>query len=349
MAKNKVRPSKNQLDELYNKEKLTLREIGKKYNVTKTTIKRWFNEYDLKVRSDPQEARLAKREVSLPTKVQLEEDYKTLSLELIAKKYNVSTEPILTLLNKYNIKKRNRSESRKLSVETKRSISWNKGKGVGDPRVAEMMQNLHKKQMEKMPQIKIKVSETKKRLFSEGKLKSWNKGKIGIYSEETKNKIRVARLRQRPTQKNTKPEKLMRLLLEKNNLTEGLVEQYGLKIGKIFTIPDFAYPEYKIAIYCDGDFWHGGFHYFKGKFEDMKEGPIKEGIKKTMKKDEKIHYVLWANGWSVLRFWEHIIAKNPEEIIDQIKKNLFDKEFIKKREEGRKEYTKFLKQHPPQI
>ena len=69
----------------------------------------------------------------------------------------------------------------------------------------------------------------------------------------------------------------------------------------------------------------------------MKDGRVKESIKKTMKKDAKQHHVLWNNGWVPLRFWQHDIEENPTWIIEQIKKNLYDKEHIKKREEQRKE------------
>ena len=339
----KSKPIKEQLEEFYLSRKLSTRQIGKIIGVTKTTILDWLKKYKIPIRSS-KTFNWEVKGVNIPTKEQLEEDYKTLSLELIAKRYNISTEPILTLLEKYQIIKRNRSESRKLAVETKRSISWNKGKDMNDSKVFEMMKNLHKRQMEKMSQIKIKVSATRKRLFAVGKLKSWNKGKRGIYSEETKNKIRRARLRQKITQKNTKPEQLMRLLLEKNNLTNGLVEQYGLKIGKFATIPDFAYPENKIAIYCDGEFWHGRFHHINQNFDKMKEGQVKESIKKTMRKDEQIQYVLWKNGWTPLRFMaKSQIERQPEWVIEQIKKNLFDKEFIKKREEERKEAIKLWK------
>ena len=169
IPKNFIRPSKEELFELYNNQKLTLREIGEKYLVTKTTIKRWFNEYELKVRTNPSKARLAKKNIILPTKEQLIKDYEFFSLELIAKKYNVSIEPILNLLSKYNIQKRNRSESKKLAVKTGRSSSWNKGLTKENPKVAKMIDNLHKKHMEKIVDTKNKQAETRKKLFAEGK------------------------------------------------------------------------------------------------------------------------------------------------------------------------------------
>ena len=177
IPKNFIRPSKEKLFELYNNQKLTLREIGEKYQVTKTTIKRWFNEYELKVRSNPTDAKLAKKNIILPTKEQLIKDYEFFSLELIAKKYGVSIEPILTLLNKYNIEKRNRSESKKLAGKTGRAKIWNKGLSMENPKVAKMINTLHKKQMEKIEIIRKKVSETHKKLHEEGKIEVWNKGK----------------------------------------------------------------------------------------------------------------------------------------------------------------------------
>jgi very-short-patch-repair endonuclease len=70
----------------------------------------------------------------------------------------------------------------------------------------------------------------------------------------------------------------------------------------------------------------------------MKEGSRKEAIKRIMKKDAKQHYMLWSNGWTPLRFWQHEIEENPKWVIEQIKKNMFDKDYIKKREKQRKEY-----------
>ena len=240
ISKDFVRPSKEQLDELYNKEKLTLRKIGEKYNVTKTTVKRWFNECSLKVRSDPQEARL--KGTILPSKEQLIKDYESLFIEIIAKKYGISTEPILTLLDRYGLQKRNRMESKRLAEKTGRFVSWNKGKGMDDPKVAEMMKNLHKRQMEKMDQIRIKQSIIKKKLFLE--------------KPELRGKMAEMGLKSRPKYVNTKPEKLMRKILELWGLTKGLVEQYHLTISNLRTRQDFAYPEHKLAIYCDGDFLH---------------------------------------------------------------------------------------------
>lgn len=321
----KSKPLRIELENLYLRDKLSTRQIGKLLGVQKTTILDWLKKYKIPIRSS-KTFNWEIKGITPPNKEQLEEDYKTLSLELIAKRYGFSTEPILTLLDRYGIQKRNRSESKRLAEKTGRFVSWNKGKSIDDPKVAEMVKNLHEKHMGKIIEAKTKQAKTRKKLFAEGQLKIWSKGKTGMFSEETINKIRIARSRQKITQKNTEPEILMRELLKKENLTEGLVEQHSLKIGKILTIPDFAYPEHKIAIYCDGEYWHGGFHHINQSWDKMKDCPQKERIKKTISKDTEQHHTLWDNGWISLRFWaQHHIKEQPEWVIEQIKKYLFDK------------------------
>ena len=344
-------PQKQELEELYLSRKLSTRQIGKIIGVEKTTILNWLKKYNIHIRSS-KTFNWEIKGINPPSKGQLELDYKTLSLELIAKKYEVSVEAILGLFRKYNIKTRNWSEARRLAIQTKRSISWNKGLTKDNPMVLKMVNHLNKIHREKINESKIKQAGTRKRLHKEGKLKIWNRGiKYGEdykkkLSEIQKNvfrsseKMREIGMKAKPKYVNTKPEILMRKLLEKNNLTDGLVEQYHLIIGNFGTKPDFAYPKDKVAIYCDGEYWHGGFHYINQSFDKMKDGARKENIRRTMKKDAKQHFILWDNGWTPLRFWQHQIEKQSEWVIEQIKKNLFDKEYIKKREEQRKEAIK---------
>ena len=162
-------------------------------------------------------------------------------------------------------------------------------------------------------------------------------------SEEARVILRERGLKAPTKSKGTKPERIMKQILLEAGLNNGLVEQYPLKIAKIATRTDFAYPEYKIAIYCDGEYWHGGLNHINQSFETMKDGPRKERIKKTMKKDSEIHFTLWKNGWIPLRFWQHEIEENPEFVIKKIKDNLFNKNYIKEREKQREELLSIIK------
>lgn len=68
--------------------------------------------------------------------------------------------------------------------------------------------------------------------------------------------------------------------------------------GELLTVPDFAYPERRIAIYCDGFAYHGN--------------------KETLESDARKRNALQAQGWAVLTFWGRQILRNPASCESQI-------------------------------
>lgn len=91
---------------------------------------------------------------------------------------------------------------------------------------------------------------------------------------------------------------------------------------KMFGNPDFALPQKKIVIFCDGDFWHGY------KFHEKKKPAKKywkEKISNNIKRDRRITRSLRYRGWSVLRFWEHDIEARPEFCINKIKRKIISR------------------------
>jgi G:T-mismatch repair DNA endonuclease (very short patch repair protein) len=60
-------------------------------------------------------------------------------------------------------------------------------------------------------------------------------------------------------------------------------------------LPDLMFPERKIAIFCDGDYWHNLPNYIK--------------------RDKNQDRILLKNGWIPLRFWEHEINDNIEKCL----------------------------------
>ena len=73
--------------------------------------------------------------------------------------------------------------------------------------------------------------------------------------------------------------------------------------------PDFAHRRKKIAIFCDGDFWHG---YRYGQKKRLAKKFWRDKIENNMRRDKRYSRKLRRDGWSVLRLWEHDIEKNPE-------------------------------------
>ena len=107
--------------------------------------------------------------------------------------------------------------------------------------------------------------------------------------------------------KNTKIEKKMRKILEFNNTK-------FVQHPKMFGNPDFLV-EGHMAIFCDGDFWHG-YNYEKRRKPSKKFW--KEKIENNMRRDKKNTMKLRNDDYSVLRFWEHDIEKRPEVCINRI-------------------------------
>jgi DNA mismatch endonuclease (patch repair protein) len=79
---------------------------------------------------------------------------------------------------------------------------------------------------------------------------------------------------------------------------------------KIFGKPDFAYPELKIAVFADSDFWHG-FDWETKKLEikSNKQFWFKK-IERNMARDMEVTAKLQEEGWLVIRLWGHDILRN---------------------------------------
>lgn len=114
---------------------------------------------------------------------------------------------------------------------------------------------------------------------------------------------------------NTKIDLRMKKMLKENKI---IFDMYP----KMFGNPDFIIKKKKIAIFCDGDFWHGY------KYNEKKKPSKKfwrDKIEENMRRDRRISQKLRRDGWSVLRFWEHDIEKRLDfcinKILAKLKKN----------------------------
>jgi DNA mismatch endonuclease (patch repair protein) len=113
--------------------------------------------------------------------------------------------------------------------------------------------------------------------------------------------------------KNTKIDLAMRSILAEMKVK---FEMYP----KIPGNPDFVITRKKIAIFCDGDFWHGY------RYEEKKKPSKKfwrDKIERNMTRDRLVSARLRREGWSVLRFWEHDIESKPEKCRKRIERKMW--------------------------
>ncbi len=110
--------------------------------------------------------------------------------------------------------------------------------------------------------------------------------------------------------KDTKPEKLLSSAMWKLGLRYR--KQY-----KIIGRPDFVFVRAKIAVFCDGDFWHGNNWRLRG-YDSHEQELSKyskfwvDKLERNKKRDKFITSELELIGWKVMRFWESDIKRSPE-------------------------------------
>ncbi|MDD5344605.1 MAG: very short patch repair endonuclease [Smithella sp.] len=85
---------------------------------------------------------------------------------------------------------------------------------------------------------------------------------------------------------------------------------------RIFGTPDFIFPKNKVAIFVDGCFWHGCPKCLIHPKTNKKFWEIK--IAANQRRDRDVKKQLIEEGWRVLRFWEHEIKHNSNNIVKKI-------------------------------
>lgn len=88
--------------------------------------------------------------------------------------------------------------------------------------------------------------------------------------------------------------------------------------------PDIVFPKAYLAVFCDGDFWHG--RKWSVLRKDLARGTNAAywcaKISGNIKRDKKVTSLLRKSGWRVLRFWESQVKEDPHAVAMELKKIL---------------------------
>jgi DNA mismatch endonuclease, patch repair protein len=94
--------------------------------------------------------------------------------------------------------------------------------------------------------------------------------------------------------------------------------RYRKNVKTLPGCPDIVLSKYKIAIFCDGDFFHGyDFSKIQNNLKSNKEFWINK-IDTNRKRDLKTDEALVGMGYLVLRFWEHEIHNQLNQVLEEI-------------------------------
>lgn len=90
--------------------------------------------------------------------------------------------------------------------------------------------------------------------------------------------------------------------------------------------PDIALTKYKIAIFCDGEFFHGkDWENLKQKLENGNNPDFWiNKITRNQERDQEINKKLNYLGWTVIRFWGKDIKGDVDACIQSIEEVIFE-------------------------
>ena len=90
--------------------------------------------------------------------------------------------------------------------------------------------------------------------------------------------------------------------------------------------PDIVLTKYKIAIFCDGEFFHGkDWEVLKPRLEKSNNSEFWiRKISRNRDRDEEINKELLFLGWTVIRFWGDEIKKNVDECVRVVEETIFE-------------------------
>jgi DNA mismatch endonuclease (patch repair protein) len=102
--------------------------------------------------------------------------------------------------------------------------------------------------------------------------------------------------------------------------------RYRKNYKKLPGKPDIVLTKYKIAIFCDSEFFHGkDWKIKKSKLLNSKNSEYWiSKIEKNMKRDRLNEQQLSFLGWTVIRFWGKEILKNTDECVSVIEEVIFE-------------------------
>ena len=118
------------------------------------------------------------------------------------------------------------------------------------------------------------------------------------------------------------------VLLRKALWSQGV--RYRLHVGQLPGKPDIVFPSKRIAVFIDGDFWHGR------NWEELKKKLSRRAnaeywiakIEYNRSRDHAQTEALGEQGWTVLRVWETDVVRNLQEAVEAVMATLNGASFI---------------------
>lgn len=117
--------------------------------------------------------------------------------------------------------------------------------------------------------------------------------------------------------KNSKAELALRRALHARGL------RYRLHARDVFGCPDLVIRSRHLAVFVDGDMWHGNEHRRRGLSSMTDLFPTRTEwwvakIERNVARDQEVNVQLRAQGWIVVRLWESDVLKDPQKAAETV-------------------------------
>lgn len=110
----------------------------------------------------------------------------------------------------------------------------------------------------------------------------------------------------------TGPELLLRRALRANGVTGWKFQGYGIP-GR----PDFIFEAQKVAVFVDGCFWHGCITCCRPPKSNRIYWSKK--LRNNILRDRRANKELIADGWKIVRFWEHEVLGAADKCAERVR------------------------------
>lgn len=99
--------------------------------------------------------------------------------------------------------------------------------------------------------------------------------------------------------------------------------RYRLHAPDVIGRPDIVIRARKLAVFVDGDFWHGNAHRVRGleRLEDLFPSRTEwwmAKLRRNMQRDREVTKALEGSGWTVVRVWESDVLASPAGVADTV-------------------------------
>ncbi|MDE1169857.1 MAG: very short patch repair endonuclease [Verrucomicrobium sp.] len=116
-----------------------------------------------------------------------------------------------------------------------------------------------------------------------------------------------------------------------------LMKKFGItgwrRRQNLYGRPDFVFRSIRLAVFVDGDFWHG--HPTRSKLPGTNVEFWRKKIEGNRRRDRHVNRILKEKGWMPVRFWEGDLRRNPGYCISRLtrlisqRSNAFEKTALK--------------------